>query len=401
MFCEPLDGLRARCERHPVLGPLATRLANQGTPLFVVGGPVRDTLLGRPTADLDVATAATPEKIADAADGLGTVNLVGAAYGVVKIASSGEEVDVATFRSDRYTPGSRRPVVSTTTDITEDLSRRDFTINAMAVPLAGDLDLIDPFGGRAHLSHSVLTTPQTAAISFRDDPLRIHRAWRFAATLRLTLDDALLAAAAKARQALDVVSRERKLAELDKVLAHPDADVLPHAVALMRRLHVLGDVLPGAPAALQPPPLPDRPSRLVWLASTISPQLPAELGMPVSDQKLVRQALTVAAQVADADAVAARAAVRAHPDRVLDAAAPLLASEPAAALQAARAAADRWRAPLPIDGADLLAAAGRTAGPWVGELLRTAEQDWLAAAPHTDVPERFRAVVLERAVNAA
>ena len=162
-----LRDLIERCQHHPVLQPLAQRLAANGTPLFIVGGPVRDALDGSPIDDLDVATAADPDTVAQFGQDLGTLSSVGATFGVIKINADEGDIDIATFRTERYDDDSRNPTVELVRDIATDLRRRDFTINAMAVRF-DDTTLVDPYGGQDALRRRRLDTPSDPQVSFTD-----------------------------------------------------------------------------------------------------------------------------------------------------------------------------------------------------------------------------------------
>lgn len=206
---------------YPVANELGHRFARAGHELYLVGGTVRDTLLGRRVEDLDFATSARPPQtqqvLARWAD---KVWLTGARFGTVSAQKSGCKLEITTFRSDVYREGSRHPQVTYTDDITADLSRRDFTVNAMAVRLP-EHRFVDPFGGLADLRDHVLRTPVSPKISFADDPLRMVRLARFAAVLEATPDEQTQAAAARMASRLDSISRERIRDELNRLIQAP------------------------------------------------------------------------------------------------------------------------------------------------------------------------------------
>ncbi|MET1000646.1 MAG: CCA tRNA nucleotidyltransferase, partial [Acidimicrobiia bacterium] len=157
---------------------LAGRLQAAGYRAYLVGGIVRDVFLDRlsPEHDIDIATDARPEAVeAIARDWAETVWLQGQRFGTVGLQKGGQTFEVTTFRADVYRPESRKPEVSYSDDIETDLSRRDFTINAMALAL-DEPELVDPFGGLADLAQQRLRTPQSPELSFGDDPLRMLRA---------------------------------------------------------------------------------------------------------------------------------------------------------------------------------------------------------------------------------
>jgi poly(A) polymerase len=188
---------------------------------------VRDALLDRDIVDVDIATDARPEAIealvrpwADA------VWLQGQRFGTVGCEKDGERFEVTTFRADVYHPESRKPEVTFSDDIETDLSRRDFTVNALAIALddrgeAGP-QLVDPYGGLADLAAHRLRTPLAPEISFEDDPLRMLRAARFVATLGFEPDAPLVRAIEQMHGRMRIVSAERVRDELSKLLVAPD-----------------------------------------------------------------------------------------------------------------------------------------------------------------------------------
>jgi len=220
----------------PVLddvGPLADAFGAAGHRLYLVGGVVRDLLLGdtRPT-DYDFTTDATPdaiEAVLAAHRGVEAVWTQGKRFGTIgaKVrVGSGDDArvvdhEITTHRAEAYDPDSRKPEVRFSTDIEADLSRRDFTINAMALSLP-DARLVDPFGGTADLAAKVLRTPLSAEESFSDDPLRMLRAARFLTRYELKPDDELVAAVEAMGERLEIVSAERVRDELDRLLVLDD-----------------------------------------------------------------------------------------------------------------------------------------------------------------------------------
>jgi len=207
--------------RYPVADELGRRFTAAGHELYLVGGTVRDAFLERAQDDLDFATSAPPSEtkrlVAGWAD---AVWLAGERFGTISAARNGWKLEITTFRADRYSPGSRHPDVRFAGDITADLSRRDFTCNAMAVRLS-DHRFVDPFGGLADLRSRVLRTPAAPEDSFADDPLRLVRMARFAAVLDAEPDEAARKAATAMAAHLDEISRERIRAELDKLICAP------------------------------------------------------------------------------------------------------------------------------------------------------------------------------------
>jgi poly(A) polymerase len=205
-----------------VVRDLGRRFAGRGHELYLVGGTVRDALLDRtsPDADIDLTTDATPDQIlavVRAGNWGGGVWLQGVRYGTVGVRKGDFKLDITTFRSDSYREDSRKPEVTFGHSIEEDLARRDFTVNAMAMKLP-DGPFVDPHGGLADLAAKRLRTPSSPEISFEDDPLRMLRAARFAAQLELTPTPETLAAISERRERLQIVSRERIRDELSRLL---------------------------------------------------------------------------------------------------------------------------------------------------------------------------------------
>ena len=215
------------------LSPLTERFAAVGKRLYLVGGTVRDLLIGRGDAgnvdqfDFDATTNARPDEIKAIIDGWADAMWTqGERFGTIGAKKAGRVYEITTHRAEAYSPDSRKPEVRFADAIEADLSRRDFTVNAMALELTGDSPaLIDPFNGAADLIARVLRTPLSPEESFSDDPLRMLRAARFIAALNLTPEPGLVAAVNAMAERLDIVSRERVQAELDRliVLEHPTA----------------------------------------------------------------------------------------------------------------------------------------------------------------------------------
>ena len=219
------------------LAPLAERFRASGHRLYLVGGTVRDLLLAdaRSDFDLDLTTDARPPEIKKClegwADAIWTQGEKFGTIGANKInADTGETrpYEITTFRAEAYTDDSRKPHVVFADEIEADLSRRDFTVNAMALELTGDDDvpgLVDPFDGAVDLMQGVLRTPLGPEVSFSDDPLRMLRAARFIARYQFRATDELVAAVREMAPRLEIVSAERIRDELDKLIVvdHPAA----------------------------------------------------------------------------------------------------------------------------------------------------------------------------------
>ena len=207
--------------------PLAARFRAAGHRLYLVGGTVRDLLMATgdgpidPSAmDFDATTTARPDEIkkivADIADALWTQ---GERFGTIGLKIGERVYEITTHRAEAYSPDSRKPEVSYADDIHMDLSRRDFTINAMALELTSDTPtLVDPFGGAADLLTRNLRTPLSAEESFSDDPLRMLRAARFVSQLEVTPDPSIITAVTAMADRLSIVSAERVRVEFDKLM---------------------------------------------------------------------------------------------------------------------------------------------------------------------------------------
>lgn len=204
--------------------PLADRFTAAGHRVYLVGGIVRDLVLGRVSddADLDLTTDARPDQTMAVLSGWAdSVWSQGQAFGTIGARKGDAIYEITTHRAEAYREDSRKPHVVYADDVADDLSRRDFTVNAMALRLP-DVDLIDPFGGIADLGAGVLRTPLAPEVSFSDDPLRMLRAARFIAGYGLTPDPALVAAVRAMRSRLGIVSAERIRDELSKLLVVDD-----------------------------------------------------------------------------------------------------------------------------------------------------------------------------------
>ncbi|WP_336628130.1 MULTISPECIES: CCA tRNA nucleotidyltransferase [unclassified Microbacterium] len=220
-MAESLARLGALAE-NPVVRILADAFAGAGFDLAVVGGPVRDALLGRVTHDLDFTTNARPDDILRLVKPLATAHWdIGREFGTIGARVHGEQVEITTYRADAYDGVTRKPVVQFGDDIDGDLVRRDFTVNAMAF-LVPQQRLVDPTGGVEDLIAGLLRTPTAPEVSFGDDPLRMLRAARFSAQLGFGIEEGTLAAIAELRQTLTIVSPERIQAELVRLLQSAD-----------------------------------------------------------------------------------------------------------------------------------------------------------------------------------
>lgn len=241
--------------------PLAERFVAAGWRVYLVGGTVRDGFTGRPgggpafgpETDIDCTTDAPPDEIESIVRGWAdAVWLQGKQFGTIGCIYKGRRFEVTTHRAEAYRPDTRKPEVRFGDDVTADLARRDFTVNAMALSLP-DLELVDPYGGIADLAAKRLRTPLDPEASFSDDPLRMLRAARFVAGYGLEPARELLAAVEHLGERLGIVSAERIRDELDKllVLSSPEAGLW-----LVVRTGLAAQFLPELPAlALEQDPV--------------------------------------------------------------------------------------------------------------------------------------------------
>ena len=201
---------------------LGVLFAAAGHDLHLVGGTVRDALLGRRSDDLDFATDARPEAVLELVGPLGTVWTAGIEFGTVGVLVHGMRCEITTYRADRYDRISRNPLVAYGDSLDDDLRRRDFTMNAMALSVPGHV-FTDPYGGLRDLAGGALRTPADPLESFADDPLRMLRAARFVAQLGVTPTVDTVAAMATLAPEIGRITAERVQVEFSKLLTgtHP------------------------------------------------------------------------------------------------------------------------------------------------------------------------------------
>jgi poly(A) polymerase len=219
------NAVQALLARSPVLVELGERFAAAGHALHLVGGSVRDALLGRLGDDLDLTTDAHPDQVLALVDDWAEARWdAGIAFGTVGLQKRGQRIEVTTYRAESYEPGSRKPVVSYGTSLEEDLVRRDFAMNAMALALPdwrAPGAFVDLYGGLDDLAAGAIRTPGRPEDSFDDDPLRMLRAARFAAQLGFVVAPDVVAAMRERAPRLAIVSAERVRGELEKLLLAP------------------------------------------------------------------------------------------------------------------------------------------------------------------------------------
>ena len=229
----------------PVIDELGRRFRDAGHELSLVGGPVRDAMLGRRHNDLDFATSARPEQTERLLRGWAeAIWDMGRAFGTIGCRKGEWQVEITTYRSETYDPTSRKPDVDFGDTLAGDLGRRDFTVNAMAVSVP-DRTFEDPFGGVVDLAHRVLRTPGRPEDSFSDDPLRMMRAARFAAQLGFTVDPAVVAAMREMAGRIEIISAERVRDELVKLVCAPYPRL---GLTLLVETGLADHVLPELPA---------------------------------------------------------------------------------------------------------------------------------------------------------
>ena len=239
-----LDSLR-RLSETPSVSTLSVAFAQAGFELALVGGPVRDAFLGRIVNDLDFTTNATPDEILDVVIPLSDTHWdIGRQFGTIGARIAGETVEITTYRVDQYDGETRKPEVAFGLSLEDDLARRDFTVNAMAVRLP-QLVLVDPFGGIDDLIARRLRAPSTPAISFDEDPLRMMRPARFVSQLGFELTEETEWAMAERAASIAKISAERVNDELCKLLK---TDSPRAGIQLLCRTGVADLVIPEIPA---------------------------------------------------------------------------------------------------------------------------------------------------------
>ncbi|MEQ8717846.1 MAG: CCA tRNA nucleotidyltransferase [Acidimicrobiales bacterium] len=387
--------------------PLARRFTAAGHRIYLVGGVVRDLWLDRDVdgGDIDLTTDARPEAtrsiVAPVADQLWTQ---GERFGTIGCTIAGRSFEITTHRAESYDAASRKPDVIFGDDVTVDLSRRDFTVNAMAWEVP-DGTLVDPFGGVADIDAGVLRTPLEPVESFSDDPLRMVRAARFAASLGLRPTPGVLAAMRDLAPRLAIVAVERIREELeDKLLVVPEAAV---GLSLLAETGLLAQVIPEL-AAEEPAARAVRrveavpATRLVRLAALLADLDPAALAARLAalrtsnaDRRAVSR-LVAGARTVSAGPPADAGAIR---RLVLDVADPALSGLDEVLALGAALAGDATVAPWrsahgrlsatedltdltgPLDGVAVAELLGIEPGPIVGEALREQQRIRIADGP--------------------
>ena len=227
---------------------LTAAFVEAGFDLALVGGSIRDAFLGRELTDLDFATNATPDEILRIVTPISSTTWdIGRDFGTIGALVAGERIEVTTYRSDEYDRETRKPVVAFGTRIEDDLSRRDFTVNAMALVLP-ELTLVDPNGGFDDLVNRRLRTPGTPEQSFADDPLRMMRAARFTAQLGFQLAPEVTVAMTSLADSIEMISPERIRDEFTKLLSADDP--IP-GIRTLVETGILDHILPEIPLLIR------------------------------------------------------------------------------------------------------------------------------------------------------
>lgn len=373
----------------PTAERIAAGLEDAGHDVVIVGGPVRDALLEREPSDIDLATSALPNETRRVLHPLGSVYNLGEEYGTIAVNVDGAgDYEVTTYRGDeQYAEGSRHPEVTLGVSLETDLSRRDFTVNAMAWrPSTGEL--VDPYGGRDDLDAGILRTPLDPDVTFQEDPLRIPRAVRFSALNNWQIEPATLSGAQRNADRVAEVARERRTAELRKVLNHPDRQSLARAIERSDQIgctrHLFGQIDTTSVTRLDHDQIPPehRLGALVHAASDRDAAAAELRALKFTNNEVAEAKNASDAAVALRSAQThheARAAVRSFDDRALAGAVALNDASGAPArpshVDAALADRDRIRSPLPVNGNDLVQAGFK--GRAVGDALRRVERAFL------------------------
>ena len=204
--------------KHPLLTKLGEAFEAAGYELALVGGPVRDAILGRVAPDLDFTTSANPDQILKVVKPLSFATWdIGREFGTIAAQIDGEQVEITSYRADSYDKTSRKPTVEFGDNLEDDLIRRDFTVNAMALRLPSRV-FVDPHQGLRDLLLETLKTPTDPEISFSDDPLRMMRAARFTSQLGFVIEPETFSAMIRLKDRIEIISQERIRDEFSKLL---------------------------------------------------------------------------------------------------------------------------------------------------------------------------------------
>jgi len=377
---------------NPVVRKLAARFRESPYALYLVGGCVRDAVAGRSDfSDLDFTTDALPDQIEYVVGTLGPLWLAGKRFGTIGVFIGGEKVEITTFRGESYEDDSRKPEVFFSTDIAEDLSRRDFTVNALAIRVDGEsAELIDYHQGVRDLHDGILRTPGAPDATITEDPLRAVRAVRFATTrgfrLSVTLQDAIRRNAAR----LQIVATERVMEECRKIISS-GATAVADAWFLSRTLgikqYMFGDlnlVDHDAYNTLAMMKLSGPTALALMVCETAEGEIDIDsllspLTFSNAEKDDIKKIATTAMQLKDSQARFSIRALRRTMDIDTFATASLV-SDLAYHLDESQLDAlfgvltdKRLDAPLPVKGEDVMATLGCPPGPFVGAALNFLE----------------------------
>lgn len=407
---------KAKWLDNPDLQALLKVLSADGEEARVAGGAVRNTLLGQPVADIDIATTAEPEETVRRAESIGFQTVpTGIKHGTITVIAGGRGIEVTTLRADVETDG-RRAKVAFGRDWKADAERRDFTINALYATADGTV--IDLVGGLADLESRTLRFIGDAEQRIREDYLRILRFFRFFAWYGRGRPDAEgVKASARLKEGLDRLSAERVWSELRKLLSAPDPS---RALLWARQAGVLSRILPESEKwgidsihalVRAEQDLGWKPDALLRLAAIVPPDAERMQGLAdrlrlssAERQRLVSWARATAPKPDASEGELGKQIFRGDRQAIVDRLRLAIAGARARAVEDNDALvqaggfarllghAERWKTPaFPLKGADLLIA-GAKAGPAVGKLFRTLQDEWVDANFALD-----RSALLERA----
>jgi len=232
---------------------VSREFSQRGYVFYLVGGALRDNLLGKKITEWDAATNALPDQTETIFREIGAKNIgiIGKQFGTITATLHGEQLEVTTFRGEQYRDDSRKPVTEFSQTIEEDLARRDFTINALA--LRPGQELLDPYGGQTDLAGGVIRAVGRPASRFHEDPLRMLRAIRFAVTLNFTIEPETLQAISDEKDRAGLLSPERVAGEFDKILlAAKPSQAIEHLVKTGLINYVLPELIPSIDLEFDP-----------------------------------------------------------------------------------------------------------------------------------------------------
>ncbi len=234
------DNLRGTIPHEAI--QVAQVLLDRGARVFLVGGCVRDLILGLEPPDIDIATDMPFDDLKEALSSLGRTYELGRKFFTLGLRGNNYNFEISSLRKEKYKKGSRHPEVQPARDIHEDLARRDFTINAVAIELYPDsANIIDPFGGIEDIKSGIIRTPGDPKEKMLEDPLRMMRAVRFASKLGFKIEESLKEIINRNSEALDLISLERRRDELEKIIISPRPDT---GIRLLVEMDLMRFIIP-------------------------------------------------------------------------------------------------------------------------------------------------------------